>query len=78
LIKQIEEAINTVVSTSTVGRLLSHFGFTRKKAQRAALQQSMHLLATFVANTCIFSREMFVWVDEAECNNKDMTDILTE
>ena len=70
LIKQIKEAINTVAST--VCRLLAHFGLTRKKVQRVALQQSIHILASFVANTCIFSREMFVWVDETKCNYKDM------
>ena len=72
LIKQIKEATNTVVSTSTVCRLLARFRFTRKKVQRVTLQQSVHLRATFVANTYIFSREMFVWVDETGCNYKDM------
>ena len=53
LIKQIKEATNTVVSTSTVCRLLAHFGFIRKKVQQVALQQSVHL-----RNTYIYSRDV--------------------
>jgi len=72
LIMHVKEATNKTVDTSTICRLLARFGFTRKKLQRVALQRSLTFQATFVANTYIFSRDRFVWVDETGCNYKDM------
>ena len=68
LIMHDKEATNTTVDTSTICRLLARFGFT----QRVALQRSLTFWATFLANTYIFSRDMFVWVDETGCIYKDM------
>ena len=50
LIMHVKEATNTTVDTSTICRLLAWFEFTRKKLHWVALQRSLTLQATFVAN----------------------------
>jgi len=59
LVKQIKEATNTTVDTSTVCRLLARYGFTSKRIQRVALQRSLTFQATFFANNLhIFKRHV--------------------
>ena len=69
---KVEEMSGTVVSTSTLCRLLASYGMTRKKVQHVALQRCLDLRASFVASVFTFSKEMFVWVDETGSNMKDM------
>ena len=69
---KVEEISGTVVSTSTLCRLLASYGMTHKKVQHVALQRCLDLRASFVANVFTFSKEMFVWIDETGSNMKDM------
>ena len=69
---KVQEISGTVVSTSTLCKLLASYGMTRKKVQHVALQRCLDLRASFMANVFTFSKEMFVWVDETGSNMKDM------
>ena len=69
---KVEEITGTVVSTSTLCRLLGRHGFTRKKVQVVALQRSLDLRALYVASIFTFSRDMFVWIDETGSDLKEM------
>ena len=65
---KVEEMSGTVVSTSTLCRLLATYEVTRKKVQHVALQRCLDLRASSVASAFTFSKEMFVWVDETGSN----------
>ena len=69
---KVEEITGTVVSTSTLCRLLGRHGFTRKKVQSVALQRSLDLRALYMANIATFTKDMFVWVDETGSDLKEM------
>ena len=63
--KIIEEATGTVVSGATVCHILRKNGFTRKKVQYVAKQRCMEYRAQFRANSMLYRRDCFVWVDES-------------
>ena len=70
--EKVREISGTVVSTSTLCRLLASHGFTRKKIQHVALQRRVDFRAKFMATVSLFRRDMFVWVDETGSDVKDM------
>lgn len=70
--KYVEEISGSVVSTSTICRLLANHGFTRKKIQHIALQRRVDFRGSFIANVSLFKKEMFVFVDETGSNLKSM------
>ena len=72
LIEIICDISGTTVSSATLCRLLASHGFSRKKIQRVALQRRIDFRASFMANASLFTKEMFVFVDETGCNLKDM------
>ena len=72
LVDKVAEVSGTVVSTSTMCRLLASHGLTRKKIQHVALQRRLDLRGSFVASTYPFSRNMFVYIDETGCKVKNM------
>lgn len=72
LVQAIADISNTNVSRSTLCRLLAHYGFTRKKVQKIALQRRVDFRVSFMTNAFIFSKDKFVWVDETGCKGKDM------
>lgn len=69
--RQIEEVSNTTVSVPTICRLLRRYGLTRKAVQRVALQRSSTLRANFMANMFLYSRNVFVWVDETGSDRRN-------
>ena len=71
LVEKVQEITGITVHVSTICRLLAEHGFTRKKVQHVALQRRMDLRAVFMANVYMFSKEMFVWVDESGSDSKD-------
>lgn len=60
LVDKVCEISGTLISTSTMCRLLAKYGFTRKKVQQVALQRCLDLRASFMANIYTFSKEMFI------------------
>ena len=60
LAEKVEEMTGTTVSLSTLCRLLSSHGLTRKKIQYVALQRRLDLRALFMAWIYVFNRNMFV------------------
>ena len=54
---KVEEISGTVVSTSTLCRLLDSYEMIRKKVQDVALQRCLDLRALFVANVFTFQRK---------------------
>ena len=69
---KVEEITGTVVSTSTLCRLLGRHGFSHKKIQSVALQRSLDLRALYVASIFTFNRDMFVWIDETGSDLKEI------
>ena len=68
----IHSVTGTVVSNSTICRLLKRHGYIRKKIQYIALQRCEDLRAQFVAEVvCFFPLNKFVWIDECGCSNRD-------
>ena len=68
----IHSATGTLVSNSTICRVLKRHGYTRKKIQHIALQRCEHLRAQFVAEVLrFFSLDKFVWIDECGCSHRD-------
>ena len=72
IVQMVEEISGSIVSTSTLCRLLASHGYTRKKIQHVALQRRIDLRASYMADASLFPKEMFVWVDETGSNLKDM------
>lgn len=62
---RIEEATGQVVSGSTICRVLGRNGFSRKKVQLVATEQSMERRALFRAQVLQFTPDHFVWLDES-------------
>ena len=71
LVSKVYETTGIIVHVSTICRLLAEHGFTRKKIQHVALQRRMELRAAFMASVYMFSKDMFVWVDESGSDSKD-------
>ena len=72
LVRKVTEISGTVVSISTMCRLLVRHGLTHKKIQHVALQICVSLRASSMANMFTFSKEMFVFVDETGSKVKEM------
>ena len=71
--QKILEATNVSVSQSTICRVLHRNGFTRKKILQVAKQRCMDYRAAYMADVLDFKREMFCWIDETGCDNRDHT-----
>ena len=69
---EIRQITDTDVSPSTVCRILSAHGFTRKKVQHVAVQRSTLYRAIYASNIAHFPKEMLVWVDETGCDKRDL------
>ena len=61
----VEEISGTIVSTTTLCKLLPSYGMTWKKVQHIALQRCLDLRASFAASVFTFAQ---VWVDESGSN----------
>ena len=72
LVDRVSEISGMLISTSTMCRLLVRYRFTRKKVQQVALQRPLDLRASFMSSIYTFSKEMFVYLDEAGSRLKDM------
>ena len=59
------------VSPSTVCRLLKRYGISRKKIRQVALQRCDSLRGAFMAQTFLYQRDMFVWIDETGSATRD-------
>ena len=72
LCSEIKSITGVEVSPSTVCKLLSNYGFTRKKIQHVALQQSIEYRGGFISDICSYQKEMIVWVDETGCDKRSL------
>lgn len=68
---QIKQATGTVVSGSSVCKILHRNGFSRKKLVKVALQRSLEYRGAFMANVLQYPREFFIWVDETGSDRRD-------
>ncbi len=68
---KIQEISGTEVSVSPLCKLLSRYGFTRKRIQHVASQRNDNLQGKFIADVIFLNRDMLVWIDERGCNSKD-------
>ena len=71
LCQQIQSDTGLEVSPATVCRLLKRYGMTRKKIRQVAKQRCYSLRGAFMAQSFMFSRNMFVWVDETGADSRD-------
>ena len=68
--QHIADTTGVEVSDATVCRVLQKHGLTRQKMRQVALQRCSELRARFMAETCCFSADKFVWLDETGCDKK--------
>ena len=59
------------VHQSTICRTIHKHGFTRKKVQSIALQQSEIKRIQFMADISAYNPEMLIWIDESGCNRRN-------
>ena len=74
LCQQIQSDFGLEVSPASICRLLKRYGpygMTRKKIRQVAKQRCFSLRGAFMAHSFMFSRDMFVWVDETGADNRD-------
>ena len=64
LVQEVSELTSVLVSPATICRLLKRSGFTRKKVRQIAAQRCYVLRGAFMAQCTMFTRDMFVWIDE--------------
>ena len=69
--QKVYEITGVAISSATVCRLLGRHGFTRKKVKQVALQRNCEFRGAFIANVLLYTREMFVWVDETGSDRRD-------
>ena len=67
----IQAITGETISPSTVCRLLKRYSLSRKKIRQIALQRCDSLRGTFMAQTFLLRREMFVWIDETGSATRD-------
>lgn len=69
--QHVKDVLTVDVSPPTVCRLLKNFGITRKKIRQVAKQRCDALRGSFRAQSFLFKRDMFVWVDETGADHRD-------
>ena len=69
--QSVKELWGIEVSPPTVCRTLKRYGITRKKIRQVALQRCNSLRGAFMAQICLFRRDMFVWLDETGSDARD-------
>ena len=62
--KEFEKTLWIEVNVSTISRFLKVNCFTRQKLHRVALQQDLFLRQQFISDISIFSKNMFIFIDE--------------
>ena len=66
------QALNgTDVDISTIWRCINHNGFTHKKLKTVALQRNEMLREEYRQEVSVFTKEIFVFVDEAGTDCRD-------
>ena len=64
--QEVKECFDLMITPLTICKLLKRYGITRKKIRQVARQRCNALRGAFIAQTFLFKREMFVWVDETD------------
>ena len=59
------------VCLSTICRTIKEKGFTRKKVQSIALQQSEQQRISFMVKISMYSPDMFIWIDETGSDKRN-------
>ena len=67
-LQEITDHTGIEVSEATICRELRRHGFSRKKIRVVASQRSIELTGKFMAQALLFSKGLFVWVDETGCD----------
>lgn len=70
--QKVYDVTGVAVSSATICRLLASHGITRKKVKQIALQRNSEYRGAFIANVLLYSRDMFVWVDETGSDKRDL------
>ena len=71
LCSMIHDATGTMVSGSTVCKILHQNELSRKKLHKIALQRSVEHRGAFMANIIQYPRDFLVWVDETGTDRRD-------
>lgn len=71
LVQEINEVTSIIVSPATICQLLKRYGF--KKVRQIAAQICSILREAFMAQCTLFTRDMFVWIDETGSDARDHT-----
>ena len=69
--KDVLDLFGVAISPSTICRLLSRYGITRKKIRQVATQRCEMLRGQFMSHCFLFKREMFVWADETGVDKRN-------
>ena len=71
LVQEVSELTSVLVSPATIYRLLKCYGFTQKKVRQIATQRCCTLRGAFMAQSTMFMKDIFVWIEETGSNAHD-------
>jgi len=71
VVRVIRELTSVTVSPATICRIFKRYGFTRKRVRQIASQRCYALRGAYMAQSTLFRRDMFVWVDETGSDARD-------
>ena len=69
--KEVLDLFGVALSPSTICRLLSRYGITRKKIRQVPTQRCEMLRGQFMSHCFLFKREIFVWADETGVDKRN-------
>lgn len=67
----VHDVLGVTISTPSICRLLSSYGFTRKRIRREAIQRSDTLRGAFMAHMLMFTSDKYVFIDECGSDARD-------
>ena len=71
VVRKVSELTSMIVSPATICRIFKRYGFTRKKVRQIAAQRCYALRGAFMTQCTLFTRDMFVWIDETGSDARD-------
>jgi len=74
VVREVSELTSVTVSPATIYRIFKHYGFTRKRVRQIASQRCYAFRGAYMAQSTLFRRDMFVWVDESGSVARDQYD----
>jgi len=73
-VREVSELTSVAVSPAIIYGIFKCYGFTKKRVRQIASQRCYALRGAYMAQSTLFRRDMFVWVDESGSVARDQYD----